>query len=1621
MPDRDEDRKNSLIDALTAALGGSGKSAKPMKNFARALYSGAPFEDLSAYSEDELARLAEATFTLAGSRKPGTTTIQVHNPDSPTEGGALERVTVVDIINENMPFLLDSAMSELNERGLELRMVLHPIIDVARDAKGKLKDVSGNWRTAKKPVGNPESYIQIHVARIDSDLLRKDLAKALQRIFEDVRHCVEDWKSMLGHLDEAIQEYRTNPPPIPVEEIAEAVQFLEWLRDNNFTLLGMRQYDFVGSGEQARLERVGSGKAAGLGLLRDPDVKVLRRGREFVTYTPEIRAFLMQPVPLIVTKANVKSTVHRRVYLDYIGIKKFDSKGELVGELRIIGLYTSTAYHRSVPSIPYVRRKAAQVMEMSGFDPSSHSGKGLQNVLDTFPRDELFQIDVETLCQFVQAIHNLSERPRIRVLSRADKFDRFVSVIVYVPRDRYNSEVRKKVGDYLARIYAGRVSAYYPAFPEGMLARVHYIIGRSEGETPNPPQTELEAEVARIARTWSDALDDALAGQHEPLVAQEIGARYGEAFSVAYQETFPATEAVDDIAIIDQLTAGHPLAIRFLPDDAGNSSRLALRVFNLGSPIPLSQRVPVLENMGFKVISERSFQIEPARDGESEQVHLHEMVLERADADAVNLELLGGLLSDAFMAIMQGFAENDGYNGLVVRAGIAWRDVAMLRAVSRYLRQIRIPYSQDYMWESLLRNSAIAANIVALFHARFQIGSERDLQVGKARQKAEAAAMASIEGALESVPSLDDDRIVRRFANIVRSMLRTNFYQTDVHGQPPETIAFKIASRSVEEMPEPRPLREIFVYSPRVEGVHLRFGEIARGGLRWSDRPQDFRTEVLGLVKAQQVKNAVIVPVGSKGGFFPKQMPAGADRETVQAEGIACYKLFVGSMLDITDNIEGDDVIPPRQVVRHDGDDPYLVVAADKGTATFSDIANGISEGHEFWLGDAFASGGSAGYDHKKMGITARGAWEAVKRHFREMDIDIQTQPFTVVGVGDMSGDVFGNGMLLSEKIRLLAAFDHRDIFIDPDPDPAKSFIERKRLFELPRSSWKDYDTKLITKGGGVFSRADKSIPLSAEMKSLLGLTGDNATPQQVMKAILSAKADLLWFGGIGTYVRTPGETDDEVGDRANDAIRITIGDLHAKAVGEGANLGMTQPARIAFARKGGRVNSDAIDNSAGVNSSDLEVNIKIALGSVVRTGKLAIPDRNKFLASMTDDVAGLCLRNNYLQTLALSLVERRAHENLGFAQRLMRDLERRGKLDREVEDLPEDAQIGEMAEKGLGLARPENAVLLAYAKIDLYEALLGSTIPDDPYLGRELDRYFPPALTKTYSDAIHSHRLRREIIATMLSNSMINRGGPTFLVRVRDETGANVDEISGAFALARDGFQMTALNTRIDQLDNKISGKLQLELYAEVGDLLTSSVVWFLRNEDTTGGLADKVAHFQKGIATIGDSLEKLMPPVFVKMMKRRTDELVAAKVPEDLARQMAGLMFLSRAPDIIRVADETKTNLKAAAETFYAISEMFSVGPLITQAQALRLDDYYERIALSRTIDAISISQRRITVQLAGSGKKGEAAIAGWKDDHGAVIERVRSSLDDLLQSDLTVAKVAVAAGLFSDLARD
>ena len=1599
MPDKHDVEKLKLIDAVQATLA---KEDPALAEFSRAFYDRGAAEDLVAYTAEELIGFVRDAWQDFQTHELGTHRVSIADPAFKAQGSKVKGVSVIEIVNDNMPFLVDSVMDELQESKIEVHLVLHPIFIVERNGKGKLTSAIARKKPPKR-TDRQESLIHIHVTRIDTDEARAALKARLDKVLTDVRSVVADFKPMQERLAEAIDTYKTTQIPGSSDELWEAIHFLEWMENDNFIFLGMREYTFEGGVEEGELS---PHAGTGLGLLSDPEVRVLRRGSEFVQITPEIREFLKKPEPLIIAKANVKSTVHRRVHMDYVGAKLYDDEGNMVGELRIVGLFASTAYTEPTNTIPFLRRKVASVLARAGYGSESHSGRALRNVLEAYPRDELFQIERDRLYDFAISILQLDERPRIRVLSRPDKFDRYVSILVFVPRDRYSTEVRLNVGTYLASIYEGRLSAWYVTYPEGPLARVHYIIGRDKGETPKPAQEDLEAAVADMVRTWSDSVRDALNKEFAPAQARKLADRYALSFHGGYKEVYNAQSALFDIVKLETLADKNDTTITFHQTAGSRDSRLLLKVYHRSSPIPLSARVPLLENMGFRVINERTYRITPA---DAPLSYMHEMTLEsRSGEDIAFTEQLQSRLESMFMAIWTGKAEDDGYNRLVLTADLAWRDIAVIRALSKYLRQAGIRFSEDYMWSTLNNYPAITAKLVELFHLRFNPDvTEKDRVSGTERLEGE------LLSSLEDVASLDDDRILRRFQNVIESILRTNFYQLDKKGQPKQTFAFKINSWQIDDLPQPRPFREISVYSPRVEGVHLRFGMVARGGLRWSDRPQDFRTEVLGLVKAQQVKNAVIVPVGAKGGFVPKNLPPMSDRDAWFKEGTESYKIFINALLDVTDNLEEDKVLPPERVQRFDGDDPYLVVAADKGTATFSDTANSISESRHFWLGDAFASGGSAGYDHKKMGITARGAWEAVKRHFREMNRDIQTEPFTAAGVGDMSGDVFGNGMLLSRTTRLVAAFDHRDIFLDPDPDPAKTWEERKRIFDLGRSSWKDYNEELISKGGGIFSRQLKSIPLSPEVQAMLKLDKLSATPQEVMSAILKMEVDLLWFGGIGTYIRAWTQTDADVGDRANDPIRVTASEVGAKVIGEGANLGLTQLARIEFNKKGGRCNSDAIDNSAGVNSSDMEVNIKIALGAAVKSGKLTIEQRNALLAEMTDEVAELVLRNNYLQTLAISMTELRGMEDFGYQVRMMRQLEQAGLLNRVVEQLPDEATLDEMRKAGQTLTRAELGVLLAYAKITLYDSLLESTVPDDDYLARELFRYFPDQMAETYKDEISGHRLRREIIATMLANSMINRGGSTFITRLRDQTDATATEIAQGFVAVRNSFDLTDLNSEIDQLDTKIDGGLQLELYTEIQSLLLERVVWFKRNVSFDKGLSEVVERFRTGIAVLRGKLDTVLPEEPATILAERTAAFVDQGVPEALARRIAWLPAERAIPDVVIVSEETGADLDTAAKAYFEVAHHFQLGAILELANDLDVRDYYDGLALDRARGMLVSAQRALAIAAVRAG-----GFDTWLTEHESEVGRRKRAVSEILDGGLSVSKFSVAASLLAEI---
>lgn len=1597
------------ISEITSKIPVKKGMAPSLDQFATDLLSGVKWTDFEGDETVFYQKLVGRSFDFVEERPASAAKIEYYDVTygENFEAGSKQQknYTVIELLNDDVPFLLDSILLCLGERSINIHHVLHPVLTVRRDKNGKLKEVLKPMAQGGEGV-TTESFISLHVDQLD-EVKQKALAATLSDLVGRVKLVVNDWLVMRNRLTTTASILASDMPQVPVHQLSESIHFLRWLLDNNFTFLGMREYRLSGKGKTVKLAPK---RGTGLGLLRDPEMKVLRRGKDLAHMTPEVRKFFFSPDPIIVTKANIKSDIHRRAHMDYIGVKLYDDKGRLKGELRIVGLFTSSAYASKVASVPLLRQKLDHVLDSSGLSRESHSGKALTNIIETYPRDELFQISNDLLTIFARDIETLDHAPRVKVLKRVDEFDRFASVMVFLPRDQFSTDSRKAVGAYLANAFKGRVSAHYPYFTEAPYVRIHYIIGRDEGKTPAVNADRLEKSIAQICRRWDDRMQEALKPHYKPTETEALIARYGAAFPAGYQESYGITRLLDDVQMFERLGSETGSMVSFHADPKGGRDSLEVALYNLDEPIPLSERVPILENLGFSVINERSYEIRP-RGGEGERlISLHMMKLKTANGQAVDLQKLDDALVAGFRAVSIGAAENDRLNQLISLLGADWRDVVMMRSLSRYLRQINVPYDQDYIADVLVRYGAATQLLIDLFHARFDPLAQKgaDARVKRLSGK--------IDEALAEIPSLDEDQILRSFRNLMMAALRTNFYQVGDDGTGPESLAFKLDSQAIEGAPEPRPYREIFVYSPKVEGVHLRFGKIARGGLRWSDRHQDFRTEVLGLVKAQLVKNSVIVPTGSKGGFVPKDMPENPDRETFMAVGVAAYKRFITALLSVTDNRRGKVIVPPRQTVRYDEDDPYLVVAADKGTATFSDIANEISVNRGFWLGDAFASGGSQGYDHKVMGITARGGWEAVKRHFREMDVNIQRQAFTAIGVGDMSGDVFGNGMLLSKATRLQAAFDHRDIFIDPDPDPKQGWRERKRLFDLGRSSWQDYDRKLISKGGGVFSRSLKSIPLSDEMRAMLCVEAEVMSPAALMKAILKMQADLLWFGGIGTYVKGGQEANADVGDRANDAIRVSAHELNVKVIGEGANLGITQAGRMEFAAKGGRVNTDAIDNSAGVNSSDLEVNIKIALGQAVEAGKLSYDERNKVLVSMTEDVAKRCLVNNYRQTLALSLGELRGVSDLGFQQRLIRHLETSGLLSREIEGLPDDATLKERREAGEALGRPELSTLLGFAKIDLFNDLVETEIVEDKFFASALSDYFPDAMQKPFAAAIRTHPLRREIVATQLTNDIINRGGSTMALRLREETGCSYGEIAAAYTAASAVFGLEQIYAEVDALDNGLKGAVQLALYARLQSAVRRQTAWFLANGQFARGLKSEIQSYKKGLAVYQRAAKKSLPKARQARAEREIAALGKDGVPKALARRIVELGQLASGLDVVLTARRGGAPVARLAEIDHAVDERLRLDALSRTTELIPEGDVYDRWALNALVNRIQAARRGLMGQIEADGRGVEA----WLVGHEGVIRRVEAGIEEILSSgEVSLSKLIVAVGQVDVLA--
>jgi glutamate dehydrogenase len=1522
--------------------------------------------------------------------------------DARGEDGRMLGLDVLQIVQGDRPFLVDSVMGELVGLGLHIRAMMHPVVE------GR---------------GGARSVIAVLMDPLDEDQRGRVLGE-LKAVLADVYAAVEDFPAMLGLMGRTLAELERTAPDGPHK--AEALALLRWLEAQHFVFLGARVYDYprTKNGRWAH-EQPAFEPEASLGVLRDPDRTVLRRDNEPAVLSSTLRQVMDAAEPLVVAKSNSVSRVHRRVYMDYIGVKRYGADGRPVGEVRFVGLFTAEAYNEPSTRVPLVRAKVANVLARAGKAPSSHDMRRLNNVLESYPRDELFQISEDDLLQIAEGVVHLYDRPRLRVFVRRDPFDRFVSILLYVPRGRFDAALALNAGKILAKAWGGRLSAYYPHFSEQPLARTHYIIGLAPGHLEPAPEA-VEAEISEAMRTWGDRFEEALRDTGDRVLAADVHARYGQAFPPGYQDLFDGQEALADLEMIETLSLARPMAVRAYRDPGDPAEGFRFKVYRREQAAPLSDMLPIVESMGLNALVEHGFELLPA--GEP-SVWVHVLILRRAENETLDLDDVKQPFEEAFVAVWSGLAENDGFNRLVFELGIGWREAALIRALARYRQQSGLDPSQTVQEQALADNPAIARLILDLFRTKFDPALAVDL---KARRDQADALFGEIEQALQAVMSLDADRVLRRLALLVRATVRTNYYQLDEDGGPKPWISFKVESRTLADLPAPKPYREIWVWSPQVEGVHTRFGPVARGGLRWSDRRDDFRTEVLGLVKAQQVKNAVIVPVGAKGGFYPKRLPKGPP-EAVRAEGVEAYRTYLRALLDITDTLDAKGlVIPPAGVVRHEGDDPYLVVAADKGTATFSDIANAMAESYGFWLGDAFASGGSQGYDHKAMGITARGAWEAVKRHFRELGKDIQREEFTCIGVGDMSGDVFGNGMLLSKKTRLIAAFDHRDIFIDPDPDPAKSWAERKRLFALPRSSWQDYDRSLLSPGGGVHSRQAKAISLSKEARAALGLEEEGElTPQELIKAVLKAPAELLYLGGIGTYVKAHEQSHADVGDKANDPVRVDAVDLRVKVVGEGANLGVTQAGRIAFARHGGRIDTDAIDNSAGVDTSDHEVNIKILTSALEAQGRMTRPERNTLLLTMTEEVAAHVLQHNHDQTLALSLLEQMAPRELDHHARFITELVAEGRLDRAVEGLPSAAQFAELKKAGKGLTRPELAVLLAYGKLELSAEIVASAAPDDPFFEATLESYFPSAL-QPYHEAMHGHRLRREIIATNLSNAIVDIAGPTFPLRLRRASGCDTRGLVTAFEAAWRVFRLEEAWAAITALDSgHCPAAAQLALYQEASLVLRRQTYWLARR--VAGGEAS-VQTLVDAYRPAADELRAqglhLLSPLERHNAERRAQGFVDMGAPKALAVSIASLRPLTSTSDVADLALSAGWAFLAAGRIYHQAGAVFGFDRLRAAAGGLMAADPYERQAVRQLIEDLLAEQASITRSImasaprdagAASEEEALAAVMAWAPARQAQVDQTAALIDDIetLGDGWSFAKLTIVNGAMRQLA--
>jgi len=1589
---RDSDSSNALVAPIVEQVRAKlpPELADEAAAFAEQYFANVAPEDLAERSSADLYGAVLSHWNFARTFAGGAPKVRVYNPRL-EEHGWQSTHTVIEIVNDDMPFLVDSITMEVNRQGLTLHLIVHPVMRIRRSAEHRLVSVA---RRRDQAEGDFESLIHVEVDRRTDAAQLAGIHDGLLRILGDVRAAVHDWKAMRQAVQALVAKFKQAPPAAAPDDLTEDLAFLQWLADGNFTLLGMRDYDLVDAGGDDVLRVV---PGSGLGVLRAGAATAVASA-SFAALPAEIRARVRDPRLLMLTKSNARSTVHRPGYMDVVVVKRFDAAGRVIGVRRIVGLFTSIAYNANPADIPLLRRQIAAVIACAGFLPMSHAAKALATILEQYPRDELFQIGVDELYATAIGILRLGERQRTRLFLRNDAFGRFTSCLIYVPRENFNTDLRSRMQTLLTQALNGDSSEFSVQLSDSPLARVLITVRRRTGTAMQVDVRELEDRLVRLARRWQDELHDALLEACGEERGNALYGRYAGGFAAGYREEHSARVAVRDIELMESLDGPDALALSLYAPLEAPPGRLRFKLLRAGQLAPLSSSLPMLEHMGVQVLEERPYEVKRADGAE---LWIDDFGMQVPGCDEIDIEHLRARFQETVLRTWRAENDNDDFNQLVLLAGLDWREVGVLRAYARYMKQAAFTFSQTYIQQALAAHAPITADLAALFRARFDPRQHGD------REAAQAVISARITAALDAVTNLDEDRILRQYLALIHATLRTNFFQRGPGGEFKPVLSLKFDPTKVPGLPEPRPMFEIFVCSPRVEGVHLRFGKVARGGLRWSDRMEDYRTEVLGLVKAQQVKNAVIVPVGSKGGFVLKRFSpsaAASDREALMKEGVACYRAYLRGLLDLTDNLVGGKVMAPSDVIRHDPDDPYLVVAADKGTATFSDIANGIAAEYQFWLDDAFASGGSAGYDHKKMGITARGAWESVKHHFRALGRDTQTQAFTVAGVGDMSGDVFGNGMLLSRHIRLLAAFDHRHIFVDPNPDAASSFAERERLFGLQRSSWADYDATKISAGGGVWPRSAKSITLSGEARAALGIAHVEAmTPAELMHTILLAPADLFYNGGIGTYVKAHTESHADCGDRANDAIRVDGAELRCKVVAEGGNLGCTHRGRIEFALRGGLINTDAIDNSAGVDCSDHEVNIKILLNAVVAEGELTGKQRDQLLAEMTDEVAALVLRDNTFQNQVLAVARASSVELLDEQGRYMRQLVNRGRLNRELEFLPDDDTLAERRQAGVGLTTPELAVLLAYNKMELFDEVLASDVPEDPYIATTLQRYFPQRLAQRFPAQLQRHALRREIIATYVVNSMVNRVGPTFVNRISEETGAAATDIVRAYLGTRQIFDLVSLWQANEALDHRVAAATQSAIVMATVRLIERGTVWLLHHRETLRDLDATIRRLAPGVATVGENLEHWLSAAERAALEADDARWLEQGLPAPLAKRVARLDAQVAGLDIVDAAAALECRVETVAGVYFGVGGRLDLGWISQQIAIQPAGSHWQGLArvamrddMSSLADALARSVLR--TEAAGADAPPLQRVDAWQQQREFQLARCRQLTAEL-----------------------